>query len=130
MDARNQHDASLNAEHKTIGEFEVIDHGIEHEQYFRGCGLSHSTFTGIATGCGNDPREAVDDAIEQLACGGWDVTNLDKRIVADGWFGNRRKIPAKPSVPVRSEDSHYYLSIRVKEAGPDEGENRTFLDND
>lgn len=114
MKASNQHDHSLIANHKPIAEFEVVDHGISHSQYFQGCGLSFTDYEGIATGCGNDPRESVDDALEQLACGGWDVEGMEKRIVADGWFGNRRKIPAKPSVPARSDDCYYYLSIRVK----------------
>ena len=114
MDARNQHDSSLLPVHKPIAEFEVVDHGIENSQYFQGCGLSHTVYDGIATGCGNDPREAVDDALEQLACGGWDVEGMEKRIVADGWFGNRRKVPTKPAVPSTSDDCYYYLSIRVK----------------
>jgi hypothetical protein len=98
---------------KTIVEFEMVDHGIEHSQYFRGCGLSHTDFEGIATGCGNDPAEAIDDALEGLAQQDWDVEGMEKRILAQD-FPRKRKLPSKPSVPARSEDCHYYVSIRVK----------------
>ena len=114
MNAKNQHDVSLREDHKAIVEFDVVDHGIENASYFQGCGLAFTEFEGIATGCGNDPREAVDDALEQLACSGWDVAGMEERIVADGWFGNRRKVPCKPSVPLRADDCYYYVSIRVK----------------
>lgn len=99
---------------KTIIEFEVIDHGIEHEQYFQGCGLSHSEFTDIATGCGNDPREAVDDALDQLAMNDWETEGMEKRIVAQEMPG-KRVIPSRPAVTTKhGEECHYYLSIRVK----------------
>jgi hypothetical protein len=113
MNEQNQHDANLQTDHKTIVDFDVVDHGIKHASYFQGCDLAFAEFTGIATGCDNNPRKAVDNALEQLACGGWDVEGMEKRIVAAGWFGNRRKIPAKPSVPARADDCYYYLTIRV-----------------
>jgi hypothetical protein len=97
---------------RTITEFELVDHGIEGSQYFQGCGISFTEFTDIATGCGDDPREAIEDALEQLACGGWDVDGMEKRICAD--IG-RRKLPRKPSVPRKADDSYYYVSLRVKE---------------
>lgn len=99
---------------KTIVEFEIVDHGIEHEQYFQGCGLSHSEFTDIATGIGDNPREAIDDALEQLAMNDWETEGMEKRIVAQELPG-KRVLPKKPSVSRRAEECHYYLSIRVKE---------------
>jgi hypothetical protein len=97
---------------KTIVEFEVCDHGIEHEQYFQGCGISCTQFEDIATGMGDNPAEAIDDALEQLACNGWDCEGMEKRILAGT---RKRKLPTKPRVTSRqSEDCHYYLSIRVK----------------
>ncbi len=45
---------------KPIAEFEIVDHGIEHEQYFQGCGVSLTEFTDVATGIGNDAEEALD----------------------------------------------------------------------
>ena len=62
---------------KTITCFEIVDHGIDHAQYFQGCGLSRTKFTDCATGCGDNPREALDDALETLAQDGWDVSKVE-----------------------------------------------------
>ena len=113
MNPINQHDHSLMTTHKTIVEFEVIDHGIENSQYFQGCGLSHTDFEDIATGCGNNPAEAIDDALEQLACGSWHVEGMEARILSQE-FPRKRRLPCKPSVPARADDCYYYISIRVK----------------
>lgn len=62
---------------KTITCFEIVDHGIDHAQYFQGCGVSHTKFAEVATGCGDNPAEALADALEQLACIGWDVSKIE-----------------------------------------------------
>jgi hypothetical protein len=65
---------------KTITCFEIVDHGIDNSQYFRGCGVSSTKYTNVATGCGDNPSEALNDALEQLANGDWDtqkVTNSE-----------------------------------------------------
>lgn len=51
----------------TVTEFETIDHGIHHAQYFQGCGVSYTAFDHIVTGCGGSASEAWDDALEQIA---------------------------------------------------------------
>jgi len=53
-----------------VSEFEVIDHGIEHAQYFQGCGCSYTKFDRVVTGCGESAAEAWDDALEQIAMEG------------------------------------------------------------
>jgi hypothetical protein len=99
---------------KTIVEFELVDHGIEHEQYFQGCGLAFTTYTDVATGIGSNAAEAIDDALESLAQNDWDVEGMEKRILAQELPG-KRKLPTKPCVLKRhGEDAYYYLSIRVK----------------
>ena len=62
---------------KPITCFEIVDHGINHAQYFQGCGVSYTKFKDVATGCGDTPSEALADALEQLATGGWDVDNVE-----------------------------------------------------
>jgi len=52
---------------KMIGKFEVVDHGIDGDQYFQGCGLTFTSYEDIATGIGENFAEAVDDALEILA---------------------------------------------------------------
>lgn len=101
---------------KTIGEFELVDHGIEHEQSFQGCGVAFTDYEDIATGIGNDPAEAVDDALESLTQNDWDVDGMEKRILKQE-LPRKRKLPTKPRVKMKYgwEDFHYYVSIRVKQ---------------
>lgn len=101
---------------KTIVEFELCDHGISHEQYFQGCGLAFTSFEDIATGIGDNPAEAIDDALEQLACNGWETEGMEKRIMAEiGTSTGRDCLPVTPRVLRKhGDEAHYYLSIRVK----------------
>lgn len=57
--------------------FEIVDHGIDHAQYFQGCGVSRTKFSDVATGCGDNPAEALADALETLAQDGWDVSKVE-----------------------------------------------------
>jgi len=102
---------------KPIIEYQLIDHGIENSQYFQGCGVAFTSFDDVATGIGDTPADAIDDALEQLAMGGWETDDLEKRILADeGW----KAFPTSPSVSdqLADEDSeselYYHVSIRVK----------------
>ena len=96
---------------RAIQAFEVINHGVEHEQYFPGCGLSHTPYEAIATGCGDSFAEAVADALAGLAQQGWETEGMEKRICA---ALGRRKLPSKRTVRLRDEDCHHYVSIRVR----------------
>lgn len=53
---------------------EVEDHGVDHCQYFPGAGLAFTDYEDCATGTGNTPREALEDALEALACSGWTLS--------------------------------------------------------
>jgi hypothetical protein len=88
----------------------VIDHGVEHEQYFQGCGISCTRFDDIATGIGDSVAEAIDDCLEQLACNDWEVDGMEKRICKE--YGKRR-IPSRRTVKRSQEECHHYVSIRV-----------------
>jgi hypothetical protein len=99
---------------KHIAEFELVEHGIEHEQYFQGCGVSCTRFEDVATGIGENPAEAIDDALDCLAQQDWDVDGMEARILEQELPG-RRKLPTKPRVLQRhGDEAHYYVSIRVK----------------
>jgi len=56
------------------------DIGVEHSQYFRGAGLED--YDDVATGIGNTPREALDDALDMLGSNGWDTQALALAILA------------------------------------------------
>jgi hypothetical protein len=91
---------------KKIGQYEIVDHGIENSQYFQGCGVAFTEYTDVATGIGEDYAEAVDDACEMLAQNGWDTDCIDS-LPQRGGRG--------PCVPDDAEDCYYYVSIRVRE---------------
>lgn len=98
---------------KPIVEFQILDHGIEHSQYFPGCGFLPE-FRDVATGIGMNAAEAIDDCLEQLACKDWEVDGMEQRILRQELPG-KRKLPTKPAVTSRHGDEVYYhLSIRVK----------------
>ena len=50
-----------------IVDFEIRDHGSEHEQYFQGCGTHGTGFANVSTGIGHSLREALADVAEQIA---------------------------------------------------------------
>lgn len=93
--------------------YELIDHGIDYPDYFQGCGVAFTDFTDVATGCGDNPAEAIEDALESLAqAGQWDIEDLESRIKAEEFSG--KPYPVKPSASKRGEDAYYYASIRVR----------------
>ncbi len=89
-----------------ITSFQVVDHGIEHAQYFQGCGVAFTEYDECVTGCGNDAAEALEDAIESL-CQTEDVTTAQAEAM-------HLEIDSADSdtVPEDSEELCYYVSIR------------------
>lgn len=100
---------------KKIGAFEIVDHGVDHAQYFQGCGVSHTEFTDVATGAADNARDAFEDAAEQLAQNDWDTSTLPSRP-----RGIRKSDRVRHSEHDGCEDCeiYYYVSIRVVEASP------------
>ena len=89
--------------------FQVIDHGIDHEQYFPGCGVAFTRYTDAATGIGDSPREAAEDALDQI------VLMLSPEEARQ--FGPVEEACATLSdsdaeMLECSEDHHHYVSIR------------------
>jgi len=100
-----------------VTDYELIDHGIEHPQYFQGCGTAYTSYRHVVTGIGDNPAEAIDDCLDQIAMDCVDAEVLEKRILADeGW----EAFPTTPSVyalcPQPESDSdrelYYHVSIR------------------
>lgn len=114
---------------KQITEYELLDHGIDGAQYFPGCGTAFTSFDHVATGCGDNFAEALDDCFELMAQGAFgsiDFDALENQIKADvGYTG--RDWPTTPSASeefrkandMSNDDDdmdgcemHYYVSIR------------------
>lgn len=91
---------------KVITGYELVNHGVHHEQYFQGCGTALTGYTEVETGIGNTGEEALEDAIEQLASSGeWDVESLPLNLKLDRPY---------PAVSEEQDSHHYYVSIRVR----------------
>ena len=99
-----------------LTEYELLDHGIEHAQHFQGCGTALTEYEHVATGCGDNAKEAVDDALESMSqqTDGIDFDTFKAGMLADNdlvaW-------PTKPCVDPPDDDGgyvevFYYVSIR------------------
>lgn len=90
-----------------IKDFQIIHHGLDHPDYFQGCGVSFTKFNSVVTGIGDNPKEAFNDCLEQIAMIGLDISTLEEKLEA---------IEEKPSTSEidNSEESefYYYLSVR------------------
>jgi hypothetical protein len=91
---------------KKVNAFKIVDHGVDHEQYFPGCGVACTEYIGVATGVGDSAHEAMEDALDQLAMMDWEVDGIKNDLSED------------IEVPETSDDEpnecHYYISVRVK----------------
>ena len=101
---------------KQIGQFEVIDHGIEHSQCWHGCGVAFTGFANVASGVGDNPAEAIDDCLDQIAQCGFDTEGMESRILRqEGW----ETLPETPTVAgecgAETDDLYYHVSIRWNE---------------
>lgn len=87
----------MTAKQNKVRDFEGIDHGIDNPQYFQGCGTAFTSFEHVATGCGDNPREALEDALEQIAMGenNVDTDNLKRRLLRE--YNNGKELPELPS---------------------------------
>lgn len=100
---------------KTISEFELIDHKIQHSQYFQGCGTVFTRFEHVITGIGNNPMIAICDCLNQMAMAGFNAENMEARIMKqEGW----EALPTDPAVQwnrdigeVPNDQLYYYVSI-------------------
>jgi len=99
-----------------VTDYELLDCGIEHSQYFQGVGTAFSKFDYAYVGVGDDYGEAINDALEQAACSGHEVPITDEELQAD--------IDATNDVSCSDEEYHdeiyYYAAVRVKvDTAPD-----------
>lgn len=63
---------------KRITDYEIIDHGLQHSQYFPGCGVALTRFSHVVTGIGETAFEAALDAIEQIhSLGDYDTDGIE-----------------------------------------------------
>lgn len=90
-----------------IKKFEIINHGYEDSSYFQGYGTAFTDFDYVATGIGTDAKEAYEDALDQLAMNGYDVSILPSRPAG---IRKRDKVPAK----FLTEDSDVWWRVSIR----------------
>ena len=88
-------------------QYEIINHGYDHSQYFQGCGVAFTSFEHVVTGCGLNAKEAYEDAVEQIAMAGHEI-NLPTR---PHGINAKDKVPAKLTKEEVNE-AWFYVSIR------------------
>jgi hypothetical protein len=89
-----------------VREFEVVYHGIDHEQFFPGCGTAHTRFTEAFSGIGDSPRAAAEDALEAAAQCSWDTEHrplLDEVASLDD-----------VETEFTNDEQHHYVSILLR----------------
>jgi len=62
---------------KKVADYEIENYGVENSSYWQGAGTSFTDWEDVATGIGMSEKEAAEDALDQLASGGWDVSGID-----------------------------------------------------
>lgn len=89
-----------------IKAYELEDCGADHSQYFPGRGVSFTKWDLCYVGAGNSPREAIEDALEQAATCGYDVSAVK---------GLSRFSKHRPRSMPRDNDEWYcYAAIYIK----------------
>lgn len=94
-----------------ILDYEIINHGYDHAQYFQGCGAAFTSFDVCFTGAANNAKDAYIDALEQVYSTYGDAADrLPKRPI-----GIRKSdhVPAKLLQDDFSE-FYWYVSIRLQ----------------
>ncbi len=86
--------------------YEILDHGMDHSQYFQGCGTAFTNFTHVWTGAGDSSKEAYNDALGQAY--------MDIGDLADKFQKRPAGFTLRPTVPHDSEDVYFYVSIRAR----------------
>ena len=93
-----------------VARYEIIDHGIDHAQYYPGCGTAYTGLDDAYTGAGDNPYDALEDALDCAAMDGWDVSAIPN------------DLPDHPALTADdNEECYYYVAIRVAEAAEEEG---------
>lgn len=118
---------------KNIKDFQVIDHGIEHAQFFQGCGVALTNYEHCVTGCGESAADAFNDALD---CIGQDDFNVETIQVSDDGKLFTSEKAEKNSVTTYLEkqglepqddcELYYYVSIRWN--GAEEGKHFGLFD--
>jgi len=88
---------------KKIGKYQIIDHGVDSEQYFPGFGVFGSEYSECYTGSGENAKEALEGALEMASQNDWDVSTIENEL------SDVSEIDYE-----EHDELHHYVSIRIK----------------
>ena len=88
-----------------IADYEIVDIGVEHPEYFAGIGIAFTKFSKYAVGVGESPAEALEDCLELVALMGYDADELAARIAAE--YGRLSDEPAEGVSALADEQLFY-----------------------
>jgi len=94
---------------KNIVDYEIINHGVEHEQYFQGCGATFTKFDAVFTGIGDSEHEALEDALNIASLSGWNTDTIDNNKSKETFYDEYTGDDAN-----EFNDIHHYVSIRLR----------------
>ncbi len=90
--------------------YEILNHGVQHNQYFTGCGTYGTEFQEVVTGAGDNAVEAYNDALEAIASQ-HDSAAID--LLGLPACPKRHNITVRCKVPASYSNEHYvYVGIR------------------
>jgi len=102
---------------KRITEYEILDHGVDHSQYFRGCGVSFTKYDDVATGHGRSLYEALENALDELQGRGYEIESnidlVDECANANDNDDVKRSFSDTGEEEQEDHELYYYASIRV-----------------
>jgi hypothetical protein len=113
-----------------ITAYQIIDHGIDSDSYFPGCGVALTPYDFVVTGIGENFSEAIEDALDMMSqgeeCDDIDFIAFNETMLADEGLKEWPVTPDVESVFTRYNpesdmddcDLHYYVSIRYSVGRP------------
>ncbi len=95
--------------------WDIEDHGLESSQYFQGAGVAFTSYDHIVTGCGDNPREALEDCLESIAMQSIELGDCRLEAIAKDY----------PLVPSASDE----VETEYRASGYDEDEVQEIQEN-
>lgn len=104
---------------RLVSEIELVDYGVDNAQYFQGHGVSYTEYQHSALGVGDTFADAIENALEQLACDDFDSNAAEAMLKAEhGLEVWPETINAHDGHNCEDDDAcemHYYVGLRWNE---------------
>lgn len=102
-----------------ITSYQILRHGVEHSQYFQGCGTSFTSFDNADTGIGDTEKEAFEDALECIAMSESFEAGEIERLESENTEWDSRDVQTvlgASDEDMEDSECHWHVSIRYNTA--------------